>query len=129
MTSVLECWSNRGAGERADDDLVDQVLMCSDDRSESLAAAPRFDQTSSAMQKRFQRLGRNVSDAIASLKSSLSLDSARENQNASGGGGGGGRKLVWANVVRNLAKMYPGSQLPEKLVSNLRKHYDSLPLR
>lgn len=128
MTSVLECWSNRGAGERADDDLVDQVLMCSDDRSESLAAAPRFDQTSSAMQKRFQRLGRNVSDAIASLKSSLSLDSARENQNASGGGGGGGRKLVWANVVRNLAKMYPGSQLPEKLVSNLRKHYDSLPL-
>ncbi|WZZ22884.1 hypothetical protein YC2023_124271 [Brassica napus] len=126
MTSVLECWSNRGASERADDDLVDQVLMCSDDRSESLTAAPRFDQTSSAMQKRFQRLGRNVSDAIASLKSSLSLDSARENQNASTGGGG--RKLVWANVVRSLAKMYPGSQLPEKLVSNLRKHYDSLPL-
>lgn len=122
MTSVLECWSNRGA----DDDLVDEVLMCSDDRSESLTAAPRFDQTSSAMQKRFQRLGRNVSDAIASLKSSLSLDSARENQNASGGGG---RKLVWATVVRSLAKMYPGSQLPEKLVSNLRKHYDSLPLR
>lgn len=127
MTSVLECWSNRGADERADDDLVDEVLMCSDDRSESLAAAPRFDQTSSAMQKRFQRLGRNVSDAIASLKSSLSLDSARENQNASTGGGG--RKLLWATVVRSLAKMYPGSQLPEKLVSNLRKHYDSLPLR
>ncbi|KAJ4883266.1 Protein kinase superfamily protein [Raphanus sativus] len=126
MTSVLECWSNRGAGERTDEDLVDQVLMCSDDRSESLtAAAPRFDQTSSAMQKRLQRLGRNVSEAIASLKNSLSLDSSRENQNASNGGG---RRLVWATVVRNLAKMYPGSQLPEKLVSNLRKHYDSLPL-
>ncbi|CAH8312730.1 unnamed protein product [Eruca vesicaria subsp. sativa] len=128
MTSVLECWSNRGAGERTDDDPVDQVLMCSDDRSESLTTAPRLDQTSSAMQKRFQRLGRNVSDAIASLKSSLSLDSVRESQNASSNGGGGGRKLVWATVVRNLAKMYPGSQLPEKLVSNLRKHYDSLPL-
>lgn len=125
MASALECWSTRGAGGCTDDDFVDQVLMCSDDRSESLTAAPRFDQTSSAMQKRFQRLGRNVSDAIASLKNSLSLDSGRETQNASAGG----RKLVWATVVRNLAKMYPGSQLPEKLVSNLRKHYDSLPLR
>ncbi|CAA7026893.1 unnamed protein product [Microthlaspi erraticum] len=124
MASALECWSNRGAGGCTDDDFVDQVLMCSDDRSESLTAAPRFDQTSSAMQKRFQRLGRNVSDAIASLKNSLSLDSGRETQNVAAGG----RKLVWASVVRNLAKMYPGSQLPEKLVSNLRKHYDSLPL-
>ncbi|CAN8298539.1 unnamed protein product [Cochlearia groenlandica] len=132
MASALECWSNRGSGGGADEDeLLDQGLMCSDDRSESLtaAAAPRLDQASSAMQKRLQRLSRNVSDAIASLKSSLSLDSSRESQNVSAAdGGGGGRKLVWATVVRNLAKMYPGSQLPEKLVSNLRKHYDSLPL-
>ncbi|KAG7549836.1 Protein kinase domain [Arabidopsis thaliana x Arabidopsis arenosa] len=126
MASALECWTTRNAaGGCADDDFVDQVLMCSDDRSESLTAAPPSDQTSSAMQKRFQRLGRNVSDAIASLKNSLNLDSGRENQNAATGGG---RKLVWATVVRNLAKMYPGSQLPDKLVSNLRKHYDSLPL-
>lgn len=128
MASALECWTTRNAtGGCTDDDFVDQVLMCSDDRSESLTAAPPSDQTSSAMQKRFQRLGRNVSDAIASLKNSLNLDSGRETQNASAGGGG--RKLVWATVVRNLAKMYPGSQLPDKLVSNLRKHYDSLPLR
>ncbi|VVB13553.1 unnamed protein product [Arabis nemorensis] len=127
MASALECWSTRGSGGCTDDDFVDdQILMCSDDRSESLTAASRFDQTSSGMQKRFQRLGRNVSDAISSLKNSLSLDSIRDNdQNATTGGG---RKLVWATVVRNLAKMYPGSQLPEKLVSNLRKHYDSLPL-
>lgn len=130
MASALECWSTRGAGGCTDDDFVDhQVLISSEDRSESLTAAPRFDQTSSAMQKRFQRLGRNVSDAIASLKNSLSLDSGRENNQNAAAGGGGGRKLVWATVVRNLAKMYPGSQLPEKLVSNLRKHYDSLPLR
>lgn len=30
--------------------------------------------------------------------------------------------------MRSLTQLYPGSQLPEKLVSNLRKHYDSLPL-
>ncbi|CAH8280121.1 unnamed protein product [Arabidopsis lyrata] len=148
MAAALECWSSRaGGGGGPDDDLVDQVLMRTHDRSESLitslpetsleveGSTAGFDQSSSAMQKRFQRLSRNVSEAIASLKNSLNLDSARDNQTVGGattpkaevGGGGGGRKLVWATVVRNLARMYPGSQLPEKLVSNLKKHYDSLP--
>ncbi|XP_010453810.1 PREDICTED: tyrosine-protein kinase SYK-like [Camelina sativa] len=149
MAAALECWSSRagGGGGGPDDDLVDQVLMRTHDRSESLITSPPdttleneggsttvFDQSSSAMQKRFHRLSRNVSGAIASLKNSLSLDNARDNQSVGGApspkaeaGGGGGRKLVWATVVRNLAKMYPGSQLPEKLVSNLKKHYDSLP--
>ncbi|VVB16465.1 unnamed protein product [Arabis nemorensis] len=147
MAAALECWSSRAGGGALDDDLVDQVLMRTHDRSESLVTSPPettleaegsaatfFDQSSSAMQKRFQRLSRNVSEAIASLKNSLSLDSARDNQSAGGAPspkaevvGGGGRKLLWATVVRNLAKMYPGSQLPEKLVSNLKKHHDSLP--
>ncbi|CAA7032324.1 unnamed protein product [Microthlaspi erraticum] len=147
MAAALECWSSRAGGRAPDDDLVDQVLMRTHDRSESLTTSPPetslevegstplFDQSSSAMQKRFQRLSRNVSEAIASLKNSLNLDSARDNQSVGGAGAqlpkaevvGGGRKLLWATVVRNLAKMYPGSQLPEKLVSNLKKHYDSLP--
>ncbi|XP_010535354.1 PREDICTED: fibroblast growth factor receptor 2 isoform X3 [Tarenaya hassleriana] len=142
MAAALECWSTRAGA--SDEDMVEQVLMRTHDRSEVLTSPPVVagapDHTSSAMQKRLQRLGRNVSDAIASLKSSLTLDPARDNQptapaSASVFGGpplsktdGGGRKLVWASVVRNLAKMYPGSQLPEKLVSNLRRHYDSLPL-
>ncbi|EOA13106.1 hypothetical protein CARUB_v10026116mg [Capsella rubella] len=146
MAAALECWSSRaGGGGGPDDDLVDQVLMRTHDRSESLLTSPPettlenkggsttvFDQSSSAMQKRFQRLTRNVSGAIASLKNSLNLDNARDNHNVGEAPSpkaevGGGRKLVWATVVRNLAKMYPGSQLPEKLVSNLKKHYDSLP--
>ncbi|CAH2069522.1 unnamed protein product [Thlaspi arvense] len=145
MAAALECWSSRAGGGAPDDDLVDQVLMRTHDRSESLitsppgtsleveGSTPLFDQSSSAMQKRFQRLSRNVSDAIATLKNSLNLDSARDNQSVGGNPSpkaevsGGGRKLLWATVVRNLAKMYPGSQLPEKLVSNLKKHYDSLP--
>lgn len=76
------------------------------------------------MQKRIQRLSRNVSEAIASLKNSLNLDSA-----VPSGRVDNCRKNVWAGVVRNLTQLYPGSQLPEKLVSNIRKHYDSLPLR
>ncbi|BAB10268.1 unnamed protein product [Arabidopsis thaliana] len=148
MAAALECWSSRaGDGGDPDNDLVDQVLMRTHDRSESvITSLPEtslevegsttvFDQSSSAMQKRFQRLSRNVSEAIVSLKNTLNLDSARDNQSFGGAmtpkaevsGGGGGRKLVWATVVKNLAKMYPGSQLPEKLVSNLKKHYDSLP--
>ncbi|RVX22740.1 hypothetical protein CK203_008227 [Vitis vinifera] len=77
------------------------------------------------MQKRLQRLSRNVSEAIASLKNSLNLDSPRDPPASKIESC---RKLVWGGVVRNLTQLYPGSQLPEKLVSNIRKHYDSLPL-
>ncbi|KAL9809591.1 hypothetical protein AtNW77_Chr5g0090501 [Arabidopsis thaliana] len=54
MASALECWTTRNAaGGCADDDFVDQVLMSSEDRSESLTAPPPSDQTSSAMQSGF----------------------------------------------------------------------------
>ncbi|KAG6401374.1 hypothetical protein SASPL_138229 [Salvia splendens] len=113
MAAALECWSSRTS---TDEDIVEQVLMRTNDRSECLpennsssassssssSSAAAAVRDSSAFQKRFQRLSRNVSEAIASLKNTLNLDSARE---------------------------MPASQLPEKLVSNLRKHYDSLPLR
>ncbi|CAN1201118.1 Serine/threonine-protein kinase STY8 [Linum perenne] len=82
------------------------------------------------MQKRFQKLSRNVSEAISSLKNSLNLDSVQQQQGFANGKGKveSCRKLVWASVVRNLTQLYPGSQLPEKLVSSIKKHYDSLPL-
>ncbi|KAJ0084913.1 hypothetical protein Patl1_31034 [Pistacia atlantica] len=142
MAAALECWSSRTS---TDEDMVEQVLMRTNDRSEgapetsAAVAAANIGPTkeySSVMQKRFQRLSRNVSEAIASLKNTLNLDSAT----AAGAAGGARdnqtatskiescRKVVWGSVVRNLTQLYPGSQLPEKLVSNIRKHYDSLPL-
>ncbi|XP_073146174.1 uncharacterized protein [Henckelia pumila] len=132
MAAALECWSSRTS---TDEDMVEQVLMRTQDRSEcppenpppaaanSSSAAANLRE--SALQKRFQRLSRNVSEAITSLKNSLNLDSAREVQAT---GTSGCRRHVWGSVVRSLTQLYPGSQLPEKLVSNLRKHYDSLPL-
>lgn len=131
MSAALECWSSRAS---TDEDMVEQVLMRTQHRSESLndavlsssispSISGGFKETS-AMQKRIQRLSRNVSEAIASLKNSLNLDSP-----APSGRVENCRKNVWAGVVRNLTQLYPGSQLPEKLVSNIRKHYDSLPLR
>ncbi|KAF2290255.1 hypothetical protein P3X46_028052 [Hevea brasiliensis] len=150
MAAALECWSSRAS---TDEDMVEQVLMRTQDRSEttlqpesssSLSSnLPIKDTSSSAMQKRFQRLSRNVLEAIASLKNSLNLDSARHPQmqvlqlqqqqaprqlSDNGNKIDGSKKVVWASVVRNLTQLYPGSQLPEKLVSNIRKHYDSLPL-
>ncbi|KAK4412451.1 Serine/threonine-protein kinase STY8 [Sesamum alatum] len=139
MAAALECWSSRAS---TDEDMVEQVLMRTQDRSEcppennpsssssasssssssSSAAALR---ESSALQKRFQKLSRNVSEAIASLKNTLNLDSAREPPASTPSSC---RRQVWGSVVRSLTQLYPGSQLPEKLVSNLRKHYDSLPL-
>ncbi|KAE8664232.1 mitochondrial import inner membrane translocase subunit TIM22-1-like [Hibiscus syriacus] len=141
MAAALECWSSR-ATTTTDDDMVEQVLMRSNDRSEdtsssSSSAASAKLEAASAKNKRFQRLSRNVSEAIASLKSSLNLDTSSPRDQPSTASSvhpasskaEASRKVVWGTVVRNLTQLYPGSQLPEKLVSNIRKHYDSLPLR
>ncbi|KAA8549449.1 hypothetical protein F0562_001133 [Nyssa sinensis] len=130
MAAALECWSSRAS---TDEDLVEQVLMRPQHRSEGLpensstASIGGGVKESSAMQKRLQRLSRNVSEAIASLKNSLNLDTVRDSPPQTSRIDSC-RKLVWGSVVRNLTQLYPGSQLPEKLVSNIRKHYDSLPL-
>ncbi|XP_015874572.2 uncharacterized protein LOC107411490 [Ziziphus jujuba] len=128
MAAALECWSSRAS---TDEDMVEQVLMRTQDRSEGAlteSSSGAGVKESSAMQKRLQRLSRNVSEAIASLKNSLNLDSARDPPPSSTAKVESCRKVVWCSVVRNLTQLYPGSQLPEKLVSNIRKHYDSLPL-
>ncbi|KAK4278536.1 hypothetical protein QN277_016372 [Acacia crassicarpa] len=129
MAAALECWSSRAS---TDEEMVEQVLMRTQDRSEgettsesSSAAAGGLKETSQ-MQKKFQRLSRNVTEAIALFKNSLNLDSARDSAPPSKVDNP--RKVVWGSVVRNLTQLYPGSQLPEKLMSNIRKHYDSLPL-
>ncbi|KAL0294357.1 UNVERIFIED_CONTAM: Serine/threonine-protein kinase STY8 [Sesamum angustifolium] len=140
MAAALECWSSRAS---TDEDMVEQVLMRTQDRSEcppennpsssssasssssSSSSSAATLRESSALQKRFQKLSRNVSEAIASLKNTLNLDSAREPPASTPSSC---RRQVWGSVVRSLTQLYPGSQLPEKLVSNLRKHYDSLPL-
>ncbi|XP_023733938.1 serine/threonine-protein kinase STY46 [Lactuca sativa] len=136
MAAALECWSSRTS---TDEDMVEQGLMRTGDRSESSTAAVDTSSSSSSpsasaggslkdssmMQKKFQKLSRNVSEAIASLKNSLNLDPARDSNPTRIDSS---RKHVWGSVVRNLTQLYPGSQLPEKLVSNIRKHYDSLPL-
>ncbi|KAG4139234.1 hypothetical protein ERO13_D07G178600v2 [Gossypium hirsutum] len=138
MAAALECWSSRAT--TADDDMVEQVLMRSNDRSEdtsSSSSASAKLEAPSAKNKRFQRLSRNVSEAIASLKNSLNLDTSSPRDQlpppvpsvpSSSSKADVCRKVVWGTVVRNLTQLYPGSQLPEKLVSNIRKHYDSLPL-
>ena len=127
MAAALECWSSRAS---TDEDMVEQVLMRTQDRSEGVAAESSAGagtkDSSSAMQKKFQKLSRNVSEAIASLKNSLNLDPVRDPPSSKIDNS---RKVVWGSVVRNLTQLYPGSQLPEKLMSNIRKHYDSLPLR
>ncbi|KAK4759120.1 hypothetical protein SAY87_020421 [Trapa incisa] len=129
MAATLECWSSRTSTDT--DDTVEQVLMRSNDRSEEspppassgsgVVKDPTF-----AVQKRLQRLGRNVSEAIASLKNSLNIESAAHPPSSAKNESC--RKFIWGSVVRSLMQLYPGSQLPEKLVSNIRKHYDSLPL-
>ncbi|XP_042486031.1 serine/threonine-protein kinase STY8-like [Macadamia integrifolia] len=123
MAAALECWSSRTS---TDEDLVEQVLMKTQDRSEVFSAASPAQpgKDSSNVQKRLQKLRSNVSEAITTLKNTLNLDSVREPPASRIEIS---RKLMWGGVVRNLTQLYPGSQLPEKLISNIRKHFDSLP--
>ncbi|KAJ4979915.1 hypothetical protein NE237_010695 [Protea cynaroides] len=123
MAAALECWSSRTS---TDEDIVEQVLMKTQDRSEvfSVTSPGQPGKESSVVQKKLQRLGRNVAEAITTLKNTLNLDSVRDPPATKIESS---RKLVWGGVVRNLTQLYPGSQLPEKLISNIRKHFDSLP--
>ncbi|KAF9596673.1 hypothetical protein IFM89_012872 [Coptis chinensis] len=126
-SAALECWSGRAS---TDEDMVEQVLMKTQDRSEEVLSSNSSNmgggfKDSSVMQKKLQKLKCNVSEAITNLKNSLNLDSVRGPQ---GSKIETCRKLVWGGVVKNLTQLYPGSQLPEKLISNIRKHFDSLPV-
>ncbi|KAK7276039.1 hypothetical protein RIF29_17170 [Crotalaria pallida] len=143
--AALECWSSRTSTSTStpttatttddDDDAVEKVLMLSRHRSEappSTTTTPssiKDHPSSSLVQKKLHKLTRNVSEAIASFKNSLNLDSPRDHPPSSSSSKiDASRKLAWGTVVKNLTQLYPGSQLPEKLMSNIRKHYDSLPL-
>uniref|UniRef100_A0A1D1YJD0 Serine/threonine-protein kinase HT1 n=1 Tax=Anthurium amnicola TaxID=1678845 RepID=A0A1D1YJD0_9ARAE len=126
MAAALECWSGRPS---TDEDMVEQVLMKTHDRSEAYPAGEPPPPSSSwasgdapaAAPKKWQRLGRNFAGAITALKNSLNLDSVREPAARAGD------KAFWGGIVRNLTQLYPGSQLPEKAISNIRRHFDSLP--
>ncbi|KAI3524946.1 hypothetical protein L1887_03615 [Cichorium endivia] len=105
--------------------LKNETCRSKEQKIEFFASAVGSLKDSSMMQKKFQKLSRNVSEAIASLKNSLNLDPAGDLNPTRIDTS---RKHVWGSVVRNLTWLYPGSQLSEKFVSNIRKHYDSLPL-
>ncbi|PWA93194.1 protein kinase superfamily protein [Artemisia annua] len=127
MASSLECWSSRTSTDEEEDMALEQGLMHRSVDTSSSTPGP----AAVGVVKKFQKLSRNVSEAIASFKNfSLNLESNINNtrNDNSSSSSSSCRKHVWGSVVRNLTQLYPGSQLPEKLVSNIRKHYDSLPL-
>ncbi|CAA7392858.1 unnamed protein product [Spirodela intermedia] len=113
MAAAMECWSGRPS---TDEDMVEQVLMKNQDRSEAYPSTePVAGVGGAAAPKRRNRLGRNLAGAIAALKSSLNLEAV------------GKEKASWGSIVRNLTQLYPGSQLPEKVIADIRRHYECLP--
>ncbi|WOL04614.1 serine/threonine-protein kinase STY46 [Canna indica] len=136
MAAALECWSGRPS---TDEDTVEQVLMQSHDRSEafhrsaaaaaavcnsssssspsSSSSAPPSPSTALPPPKKWQRLGRNFAGAIAALRSSLNRDPARDPSLSPFD-----RLLRGVGLARNA-----GDQPPDKLVSSIRRHFDSLP--
>jgi len=128
MASALECWSRRNNNNEEEDMVEQQVLM---ETNPSSQPNNNNNKESSTIHKKFNKLTRNVSEAISSLKNTLNinLDSSKHDNNNNNNTCRSSNNLVWGTVVRNLTQLYPGSQLPEKLMSNIRKHYDSLPPR
>lgn len=134
MAAALECWSGRPS---TDEDMVEQVLMKTQDRSEVLLPSAVSAPTSplrkaltgaaSLPPKKWQRIGRNFAGAITALRNSLNLDSLKEQMAPSRSPTSD--KLIWAGVIRSLTELHPGSQLPEKLIADIRHHFDSLPNR
>jgi hypothetical protein len=134
MAAALECWSGRPS---TDEEMVEQVLMKPHGRSDdslptcadSACPGDGGEPTSEPVPpKKWQRLGRNFAGAIAAFKNTLNLD-----------GGGLPRdpspraEKPPPLLLRGLAQLYSrGSahqQLPEKLVADLRRHFDALPNR
>jgi len=131
MAAALECWSGRPS---TDEEMVEQVLMKphgrSDDSLPTCADSAYAGEPTSAPAppKKWQRLGRNFAGAIAAFKNTLSLD-----------GGGLPRdpspraEKPPPLLLRGLAQLYSrganNQQLPEKLVADLRRHFDALPNR
>ncbi|RLN18738.1 serine/threonine-protein kinase STY46 [Panicum miliaceum] len=129
MAAALECWSGRPS---TDEEMVEQVLMKphgrSDDSLPTCADSAYAGEPTSAPAppKKWQRLGRNFAGAIAAFKNTLSLD-----------GGGLPRdpspraEKPPPLLLRGLAQLYSrganNQQLPEKLVADLRRHFDALP--
>ncbi|CAA6656902.1 unnamed protein product [Spirodela intermedia] len=100
MAAAMECWSGRPS---TDEDMVEQVLMKNQDRSE---AYPSTEPEPTGPQPR--RCHRRPEE----------LPQPRS--------GGEGEGLV-GSIVRNLTQLYPGSQLPEKVIADIRRHYECLP--
>lgn len=129
MAAALECWSGRPS---TDEDMVEQVLMKTNHRSDAIspfkspadavsdpASTTVSTSGTSPTTKKWHRLSRNFSGAIAALKSSLTLDSSLQSR--------GDGKLSWSGVVRTLTQFFPSSQISEKLVADIRLHFESLP--
>jgi hypothetical protein len=133
MATTLECWSSRTTTTTTttNDDTVEQqqVLMRSHHRSElsSSLSLPSKDSSSILLhnKNKFHKLSRNFSDAITSFKNTLNFNNNNNNTESFPSS----KKLAWASVLRNLTQLYPGTQLPDNLISTIRNHYHSLPLR
>jgi hypothetical protein len=78
--------------------------------------------------KKWQRLGRNFAGAIAAFKNTLSLDGGGLHRDPSPRA-----EKPPPLLLRGLAQLYSrgaaNQQLPEKLVADLRRHFDALPNR
>nr|WIL59886.1 nodulation protein [Melilotus officinalis] len=129
MAASLECWPTRTTTTTTNDDTVEQqqVLMKTHHRSEvsssSSLSLPFKDSSILIHKNKFHKLGRNLSDAITSFKNTLSLNNSNNPESPPSS-----KKLAWASVLRNLTQLYPGTQLPDNLISSIRNHYHSLPL-
>eukprot|EP00249_Psilotum_nudum_P003574 c17031_g1_i1 orf=310-1911(+) len=111
-----------------EEDMLERMLVCGCQRSESITFSSEVLQKNSAsvnhrLKKRWGNLGNKVICAVNGFKQALALEGLADVNSKEQC-----RKAVWGGILVSLTERYPGSQLPEKLLSTLRSHFDSLPL-
>ncbi|KAJ4753894.1 Protein kinase superfamily protein [Rhynchospora pubera] len=140
MAAALECWSGRPSTD--EDMALEQVLMKGNDRSEAFPSSSYSTSSSSASSPRtspkaysantcagsnappLKKWQNRFNGAISVLKNSFNSDNAPPAQPAQQRPD----RPIWAGIVRNLAQLYPrNNQLPDRLMANLRRHFDALP--
>ncbi|KAJ7515859.1 hypothetical protein O6H91_22G031900 [Diphasiastrum complanatum] len=133
----VDFWSCKHLPSGLDENVLDQVFMMDDSEvplvslSGPLSHAhhqcdggkrAKVKDLKGLFQRSCRKVGRNISGTVAVLSQVIATESSSKQALKEEW-----RKVAWSLVIKTLMQQHPGSQLPERLISSVRNHFDSLP--
>ncbi|KAJ7550833.1 hypothetical protein O6H91_07G120700 [Diphasiastrum complanatum] len=134
----VDCWSCKNLPSRLDEEMLEKMLMAEGSKSHQLQMSgplfsscaghvkpegnPGIRELRGAVQRKWRRLGSNIAGAVHSFTQVMALQPQRDvHVNDE-------QKLAWNGVVEALMQRHPGSQLPERLILLIRRHFELMPM-